>query len=42
MHVTMATVKRKIENEIVFLVRNKSRTVLFLNTENGKLKGHFP
>ena len=41
MHVTMATVK-DIENEICILVRDKSGTVEFHNTENGKLKGHIP
>ena len=39
-HVTMATVKRKLE--IIIPIRNKSRTVFSHNTENGKLKGHIP
>ena len=34
--------KKNIENEIIIIFRNKSRTVSFHNTENGKLKGHIP
>ena len=34
--------KKNIVNEIIILVRNEFRNVLFQNTENWKLKGHNP
>ena len=34
--------KKNIENEIIILVRNKYRAVLFNNTENGKIKEQIP
>ena len=35
-------IKKNIENEIIILVRDGSRTVVFQNTENWKLKGCIP